>query len=239
MKNGPEIIYEDEDVVVLNKPAGMLSVPDRNDAALVSVRTWGMANFETFLIVHRLDRDTSGILIAAKNPPAHTVLNDQFATRQVEKTYVALLFGTPVADGLHMEEPIRFTGQGTKMMVDPRGKYASTHLRILKRYRGYTWVELRPETGRTHQLRVHLEHLGYPIVADEIYGDGKGLYLSSIKRKFQLGKNAEERPLLQRLALHAASLKIPHPASGEMMHFLAELPKDLKASLSQLDKWAS
>lgn len=239
MKNEPEILYEDAHLVVLHKPAGLLSVPDRLDADLPSVRSWGMRKYSDFMIVHRLDKDTSGVMVAARSADIHSFLNEAFSSRNVTKTYFALVHGVPQADQLTIDQPIRSTAHGALMAIDPRGKTATTHVEVIHKYRGYTWVKLLPETGRTHQLRVHLAYLGNPIVADELYGDGKGFFVSAIKRKFNMPQDQEERPLLGRLALHAYSLQIPHPADGIIMEFTAELPKDLRATLQQLDKWAS
>ena len=238
MKNAPEVLYDDEQLIVFNKPAGLLSVPDRQDSELPSVRTWGMQEYPDFKIVHRLDKDTSGVMIAAKNAEIHRLLNESFSNREVHKTYLALIHGAPQSDKITIDEPIRSSAHGALMAIDSRGKPAITHLEVLQKYRGYSWLKLQPETGRTHQLRVHLAFLGNPIVADELYGDGKGFYVSSIKRRFNKPFDQDERPLLSRLALHAYSIEINHPADGSLLQFTAELPKDLRATLQQLDKWA-
>jgi 23S rRNA pseudouridine955/2504/2580 synthase/23S rRNA pseudouridine1911/1915/1917 synthase len=187
--------------------------------------------------VHRLDRDTSGIVVFAKTDVAHKQLSQAFEGRDVAKFYLGLVMGLPAApsgtiDIGIIEHPVR---RGL-MVTNKKGKVSITDYEVLENYRFFSWVQFQIHTGRTHQIRVHMKHIGHPIVCDPLYGDGKPVLLSSIKKKaFNLAKNEEaERPLLARLALH--SWKLQFTLNGNTHNLEAPLPKDLKAVLQQLQK---
>ena len=208
MQTAPEIIYKDADLIAINKPSGWLSIPDRHDAELYSVKSWFEAKGEKIFIVHRIDRDTSGLLLLARNAEAHKYYNTLFEQRTLKKTYYGLVLGSVAEDN---------------------GVY--------ERFRGYTWVKFQIETGRTHQIRVHLYNAGHSLVCDPLYGKPDPILLSSIKRKFNMSKKEEEeRPLLSRLALHAYSVDLVD-RQGVSHAFVAPLPRDLDATLKQLRKW--
>ncbi len=187
------------------------------------------------MVVHRLDKDTSGVLVFARDAGTHRTLNGAFGTRAVRKIYHALVSGPPDWDETGCSLPLRVDGDRQhRTIVDAHsGKPSSTSFRVLARYRHRALVEAIPETGRTHQIRVHLASLGHPVVADPLYGDGRPLLLSSFKRGWK-GDPHDERPLLARTALHACSMEFVHPANGNAVRIEAPYPRDFRASVSQL-----
>ncbi len=231
------LLHEDASILVLNKPAGLLVVPDRFRPELPNLFNLLNEQFGSVYIVHRIDKDTSGLLVFAKTSDAHTHLNRQFEQRQVEKKYFALVKGTPTIFFGTISHALSEGREGGTMKIDEKkGKEAVTDFTILESFQGYAWVEARPKTGRMHQIRVHLRSLGLPIVADELYGDGKGLFLSELKKNFK--PNGIEKPLIDRLALHASELKFAHPLTREHLQFNAPLPKDISIALNALRKYA-
>lgn len=239
MHQKPEIIYQDEWLIVAVKPVGMLTIPDRFDASKPNLQDALAAMFPRVWTVHRLDRETSGAIIFALDEDTHRSLSLQFEHRTVEKTYLALTEGVPTPESGRIEQALApHPGKPGQMMVVKKGKYALTDYRVQETFRGYALVEAQIHTGRTHQVRVHLTHIGHPLVADPLYGRGEALFLSQIKSKdFRMGKLQEEAPLLHRTALHAWRLVFDHPATGERMTVDCPLPKDLKAAVNQLRKW--
>lgn len=232
-----EVLFDHADFIVINKPAGMLSIPDRIQSE-PSLKDKLIEKYNNIYTVHRLDKGTSGVIVFAKNEAVHKHLSLQFEARSTKKIYQGLVIGKwPDEKGV-IEEPIgeHFSHKG-EMMITAEGKAAITEYEILESFRAYTWMQFHILTGRTHQIRVHCKHKGHPIVCDELYGDGKPVLLSGIKRQFKLSKKEEEeRPILQRLALHAYQLSFADTA-GNIHSFEAPLPKDLRALLQQLKKW--
>ena len=173
----------------------------------------------------------------AKTEESHKELSALFEGREMEKYYVGLVYGNMMNSEGSIDAPImEHPGKATKMMTHAKGKISLTDYTVLESFRTYSWVRFRIHTGRTHQIRVHMQHIGHSIVCDEIYGDPKPLLLSSMKRNFKLSKTAaEERPILARLALH--SQKLQFSLGGETYVLEAEIPKDLRAVLQQLRKW--
>ena len=233
-----DILFEDQDMIVINKPAGVLSIPDRFGKEL-SIKSLLQDKYGTIFTVHRLDQATSGLIIFAKNAEAHKALSVLFEGRTIEKKYLGLVLGRPEPngsiDGSIMEHPVK-KGQ---MHIHVKGKAALTTYEVVTYYKHYALVLFQIHTGRTHQIRVHAKHIGHPIIADELYGDGVKLLLSTIKKKnFKLNKSEEaEKPLLARHALHAHTLKLIF--KEKEFAFEAPLPKDLAATIKQLDKWNS
>lgn len=236
----PGILFKDENLVAVNKPSGWLSIPDRHDAALPSVKGWLESKLSKVFVVHRIDRDTSGLLLMALNERAHRYYNSLFQNRSLTKIYYGLVTGSFSLDEGTFDQPIEehpvIPG---KMRVGRKGKSAITHFKVEERFRGYTWIRFQIETGRTHQIRVHLQNAGHSLVCDPLYGSADPILLSGFKKKFNLSKaDEEERPLMSRLALHAFSVDLTDQA-GNPQEITAPVSRDLDATLKQLRKWGS
>ncbi len=232
-----DIVFEDDNLVAVNKPSGMLTLPDRHDGELTSLRGILQKMFGEIFVVHRLDKDTSGLIVFAKNAETHRYLSQLFENREVEKWYLGLVIGTPVPPNGTIDEPIaeHSTKLGT-MLINKRGKASITGYETLQSFGNYSLVKYQLFTGRTHQIRVHSKFIGYPIVCDPVYGNGKPILLSSIKKKYKLAKAEEEElPILSRLALHAFQLNFKDE-NGNVLHLEAPLHKDMTALLKQLEK---
>ncbi|MCW3105795.1 MAG: RluA family pseudouridine synthase [Segetibacter sp.] len=231
-----DIIFQNDHFIAINKPAGLLSIPDRfgKDPSVKSILQDHLGKIYT---IHRLDKDTSGLIIFAKDEVTHKDLSQKFEGREVEKYYVGLVNGTLMNKEGTIDVPImEHPGKSTLMMANKKGKPSVTDYKVLEEFGLYSWVQFQIYTGRTHQIRVHSKYIGNSIVCDELYGEGQPVLLSSIKRKFKLSKNElEERPLLNRLALHSWQIKFTD-AEGIKHELEAPLSKDLKALLQQLRK---
>ena len=222
-----EIIYEDKDIIVVNKPKGMVVHPANGnpDGTLVNClmaickeSRSGIGGEIRPGIVHRLDKDTSGIIIVAKNDKAHINMSEQIKNHEVQKTYLALVKGIVKENEATINMPIgRSTKDRKKMAVTKNGKEAITHFKVLKRYNNYTLLQVQIETGRTHQIRVHLSEIGYPIVGDTTYSNGKNKW--NIKGQ----------------CLHAKSLKFKHPITGKEMFLEARMPSYFEEILKELE----
>ncbi len=235
MKKNIDIVFENNNFVAVNKPAGMLSVPDRTQSE-ISLKDILIEKYGTIFTVHRLDKETSGIILFAKDEISHKYLSKAFEEKTVEKYYVGLVHGTPpqsgTIDGPIMEHPV----QKGLMIVNRKGKPSLTDYELQESFGKYSLVKFRIHTGRTHQIRVHAKNIGHPIACDPLYGDGKPILLSSIKKKYNLSKNEEEeRPILNRVALHSYQLKFTD-ADGNAFDLVAELPKDIRALVQQMKK---
>jgi len=215
------ILYIDESLLVINKPAGLPTLPDGYNPEAPYVRRLLEPEFGRLWIVHRLDRDTSGVLLLARTAEAHRLLNSQFNQRQVSKIYHAIVHGSPDWDTKTVDLRLRVdVGHKHRTAVDPRrGKPAVTGLRVLQRFPGYTLIKAVPATGRTHQIRAHLAAVGHPLLADDLYGNLPA---------------PEADPIIARLALHALLLNIEHPVSYAPLHFKAPYPEDFERALASL-----
>lgn len=221
-----EIIYEDNDIIVVNKPKGMVVHPANGnlDGTLVNSLMAICGNSLSGIggeirpgIVHRLDKDTSGIMIVAKNDKSHINLSEQIKNHEVKKMYLALVRGFVKENEATINMPIgRSTSDRKKMAVTDKGKEAITHFKVLKRYDKYTLLEVNIETGRTHQIRVHLSKIGYPLVGDIVYSNGKNEW--NLEGQF----------------LHAKSLKFRHPITNKEMSLEARLPKYFEDVIEEL-----
>ncbi|MEP6464884.1 MAG: RluA family pseudouridine synthase [Parafilimonas sp.] len=230
-----DIIFENENLVAVNKPPGLLSIPGR-EGKEVSLKQMLQEKYGEIFTVHRLDKATSGVIVFAKNEATHKTLSQLFETRNTEKIYYGLVHGSVSPATGKIEEPIMQHPSGnSKMVLHVKGKLSFTEYEVIEDFKRFSWVKFKILTGRTHQIRIHAQFMGNSIVCDELYGDGKPVLLSSLKKKYNLSKSEfEEQPILARLALHSASLKFI--LNDEAYFFEAPLPKDLKALLQQLRK---
>lgn len=228
------LVYEDEHIVVVNKPAGMVvhPAPGHRSGTLLNALLWhvpGLAGVGGRLrpgIVHRLDRDTSGLLVVAKDDAAHRGLVDALKKRRVKRLYTAASWGHLGESPLTIDAPIgRDRKDRTRMAVTPGGRAAATRVRVRERWERAELLDVALQTGRTHQIRVHLAHIGHPVVADPVYGAGWERGMGGSSRVWAL-ELARRTP---RQFLHAAELAFDHPITGERMRFFAELPADLAA----------
>ena len=245
MKKAPfTLIYADDDMIAVNKAAGLLVAADRWDIEaprldlLIQKELPQIAPLcQKLYAVHRIDKDTSGILLYALNADAHRALNTAFQEREIKKTYRLLIHGRVSEEQFTVDLPLRADGDALhRTVVDKRrGKEAITHFTVLETFRQFSLLEARPVTGRTHQIRAHLAAAGYPIVCDSLYGSGKPVLLSELKQRWR-GDVYAEQPLIRRLALHAYQLEGIHPRTSEPFSFTAEYAKDFKSTVHQLQK---
>ena len=245
------VLYEDQHVLAVDKPSGLLTSPDRYDPERPNLMRllhshisrgvpWARDRQLGYLMnAHRLDLETSGVLLLAKSKPVLTALASCFGSEKPTKTYLALTREGPEEDFFTVDlkiapHPFRPGVMHTNLKL---GKRSRTEFKVLTRYLGFTWMECRPLTGRTHQIRVHLKAVRCPIVGDRVY-EGSPLWLSELKRDYRPPRNREERPLMGRVALHASRLSLPHPVTGDPLEVESPLPKDLRVALKYLDRYA-
>lgn len=235
-----ELLHEDDGLLVVNKPSGLLTIPDRFGGDKDNLLALLQRQYEKVMVVHRLDRETSGVLCFARNEAAHRNLSMQFEHHTTDKFYLALLDGVLHHDEGEIDKPIgEHPTISGKMAISNSGKPSLTYYRVLERFKRFTLAEALLKTGRTHQIRIHFQSIGYPLAVDPLYGRRTGFKLSEIKGKnYKAGKfSDDERPLMGRTSLHASRLRLDHPETGERLEFKAELPKDFAAVLNQLRKW--
>jgi 23S rRNA pseudouridine1911/1915/1917 synthase len=236
------IIYEDSDIIVLNKQADMIVHPARGNThgTLVNGLAFYSSELSTGLgefrpgIVHRLDKNTTGVMVTAKNDIAQWKIAKQFQDRQTKKTYLAIVHGCPelTADRINMPLGVHPIIREKYAVRSEKGKDSITFYKVLEEFRGYSLLELSPKTGRTHQIRVHLSHIKHSVVADNMYG-GKLVY------QWQLAgaEQAVQEPLINRCALHASTLEFKHPTTEKMVTFKAPLPDDMQKLLDSLREY--
>ena len=256
-----DILYEDESLAVINKPAGMVVHPSRGHWAgtLVGALAFHFQNNLSQVrgaarpgIVHRLDRDTSGVIIVAKTDFAHMKLAAQFEQREIQKEYVAICSGAPPRDRDVIDAPIGpHPHQSEKMAIRfscPDAKPAKTFYEVLRRYKGYTYIKAMPKTGRTHQIRLHFMHAGFPILCDRLYGGRAEIGEEVIGNRQEARGSSQDSttaycllptasPVLARQALHARRVQFHHPETGQLIDVSAPLPDDMKATLELLEKY--
>jgi len=236
------IIYEDDDIIVLNKQPDMIVHPARGNThgTLVNALVFysdklssGLGEFRPG-IVHRLDKNTTGVMVVTKNDAAQFKIAKQFERRQTQKSYLAIVHGIPELTADRISVPLGVHPRvREKYAIRPEmGKEAITFYQVLEEFRGYSLLKLNPKTGRTHQIRVHLSYIKHPIVGDDMYG-GKLVY----PWQLQEGEPALQQPLIRRCALHAAALEFKHPATDKLMKFEAPLPDDMQNLLDMLRKY--
>lgn len=232
------ILYEDDQIVAIDKPAGLLSIPERFDRGNLSAAEILKSHYPDLHVIHRLDKDTSGVMVFAKNAEAHQFLSKAFEGRDVEKYYLAIVNGSCPEEG-EINAPLAesLTKRGT-MVVTKKGKESLSRYKLIKDFGICSLVEVQIFTGRMHQIRVHMAYEGHPLFVDAVYGSREQFLLSEIKgRKYKIGKwTEEELPLVHRQTLHAHRLVIPHPVTNERLEIIAPMPKDFKALIHQLKK---
>jgi 23S rRNA pseudouridine1911/1915/1917 synthase len=238
LKTKVEIIYQDEDIVLINKPPNYLSIPDRYATQLPNVLGFLKTKFEEVFVVHRLDKATSGIMCFALNAAAHRHISDQFQERTVRKFYMTLVDGKLIKKEGEINKPIAQNKvNSSKMIIAERGKPSLTLYKVVEEFKECSLIEAEIKTGRTHQIRVHFESTGHPLLVDELYGKQAALYVSDIKNKYKIHKLEVEKPLMSRTTLHAFKFILEHPTTSEIMTFEAGYHKDFAAVLKQLRKW--
>ena len=232
------VIYSDDDILVLNKRSGLLIAADRYDENAPRLDLLAEKEFGKLFAVHRIDKDTSGIVVYARNENAHKNISLQFQNHTVDKVYHCLINGRPLWQTLHVDLPLLPDGDARhRTIVNKRaGKKSITDFTVLGTCGPYTWIKAKPITGRTHQIRVHLAENKFCIVCDPLYsGNQKPIRLSDLKKRYN-GDIYEERPLLSRLALHAYSISFIHPTTNEQVSFIAPYQKDMDSTRKQLAK---
>ena len=228
-----DVVYEDQDIIVINKPAGLVTHPGagRADNTLLNALLYHypeLINLPRAGIIHRLDKDTSGLLVIAHNLIAHTKLVTDLQNRKIKREYAAIVNGVMTTGGT-VEAPIgRHPFKRTHMAVKENGKSATTHYRIIKHFPAHTYLKVILETGRTHQIRVHLTHIGYPIVGDPTYGKGLKIPAKCSEALRQTLMN------FKRQALHAERLGLKHPCTGQLMEWEVKPPEDMEKLLQAL-----
>ncbi|MCF6360248.1 MAG: RluA family pseudouridine synthase [Cyclobacteriaceae bacterium] len=226
------ILFEDDDFIVINKPPFLASLDDRSSR--FNVNRLAKDYWQDAQMCHRLDKDTSGVLLIAKHPEAYKHASIQFEKRKVDKVYHAVVEGVHEFKNRVINAALITSGKGKVVINQRQGKESETSFMSLGIYNRYSLVECCPVTGRMHQIRVHLAELNAPIVGDEFYG-GNPFYLSSIKKKYNLKKGSIENPLIQRFALHAYKLGLTG-IDGKAYKFEAPYPKDFRVLVEQLEK---
>ena len=247
-----DVLFEDDDLAVINKPADMVVHPSRGHWAgtLVSALAFRYAGHLSSVrgparpgVVHRLDRDTSGAILVAKNDIIHAKLAALFENRQIHKEYFGIVLGVPAVDRDIVDQPIgHHPRQKEKMMIakdDPDAKPATTFFEVMERFRGFSTVRACPKTGRTHQIRVHLAYYGCPILCDKLYGGRSGITMGEIAGKYDSREEEFTRIVLGRQALHAFRISFVHPNTGKELAIEAPLPPDMTETLEALRRWRS
>lgn len=239
------VLHEDDELIVVDKPSGVVTVPGRGETGPTALeRVWAYlkkvegAGALAPRVLHRLDKGTSGVLAFARTPEAQTRYGRAFTDRTAEKLYVCLVEGRPEWAEMVAEYPLApATKKPGRWRLDPEGKPSETHFTVLRRFRKFSWLEARPRTGRTHQIRLHAKALGHPLAYDDFYGRIKPLLLSEVKPDYRPSKRREELPWLQRLPLHASRLVLPVEGRPEPLVLESPLPKDLARVLRDLKKY--
>ena len=245
------VLFEDQHLLALNKPSHLLTSPDRYDAQRPNLMKllhagiergapWAKQRGLSYLMnAHRLDFETSGVILLAKHKPILVALANLFSAEKSGKNYLALVHGVPPQDSFTVAAKLapHPANIGLIRVDEKRGKRSQTQFEVLEKFSDHTLLRCLPLTERTHQIRVHLRHVGLPVVGDALYG-GSPLLLSRLKSEYRLKPNKTERPLISRVALHAETLTLPHPISGTTITITAPWPKDLTVAVKYLRRYA-
>lgn len=233
------VLFEDEHLIIVDKRSGLLTIPDRYRTDIPNLYNMLQVQYDEIYVVHRLDKGTSGLICFAKTKETHRLLSLQFQAREPIKRYYAIVKGVPYEKKGVIDAGLSPNKEGGMHVNLKRGKASVTEYEVMESFVQFSLVEATILTGRTHQIRIHLKHLGHPLAVDPLYANKTELYLSEIKRKkFNLKKNTDERPLLTRVPLHAHYLKLKHPVTGVDVEIECAYPKDMRAIMSQLRKWS-
>jgi 23S rRNA pseudouridine1911/1915/1917 synthase len=231
------IIFEDEHLLIVNKPAGVVVIPERVHTGKDSLQKQLENTYGKLYVVHRIDRETSGLVCFAKTEEAHKAMSQMFEKHEVQKFYKAFVKGRMKEKQGKIEAPIAENPShpGT-MLVHPKGKASLTLYEVEEELRDISLLNVEIKTGRTHQIRVHLSYIGHPLLVDKIYAKTEAFMLSSVKRNYKAGEEGEQ-PLIDRLTLHAYRLVFKHPFTGETITCEAPFPRDINALLKVLRKY--
>lgn len=239
----PQIIFADNDLIAVDKPTGVLTIPDHWDHARLNLWQWLQEKHPTekIFVVHRLDVPTSGIVLFAKSPAVHQNLCTQFEEHRIQKIYYGIVEGILPGENGEIDFPLmeKKNKPGTMQVNLKTGKPSLTGWEMIERFQKFSYIKILPQTGRTHQIRVHFSQIGYPLLVDDKYGSSAPIFLSQIKQKFNFKKGLPELPLLNRLALHAGEIRFIHPITSELLTLSCEIPRDLQVFLKQLRKYNS
>lgn len=237
--NRVKILLETEEFLALDKPAGLLVIRDRWDKVQETLLDFVRSHLgKNAWAVHRLDKEASGVILFAKNSTTRTYLEQQFQKREIHKSYDVLVQGEIDQDNGSIELSLTedWERPGRVKVDKKRGKHSLTRFEVLERFKGVTLLKVHPLTGRQHQIRVHLQALGYPVICDALYGSSRPYYLSEMKRFYKEKKDQPEKPLMNRLALHAVRLTFL-TLEGSVQTIEAPLPKDFVVFLKYLRKF--
>lgn len=239
INNNIDTIYQDDNYIFINKDSGMLSIPDRYNQNIPNLRSILEKQFSQIFVVHRLDKDTSGIIMFAKNAEAHKFANDLFENQEIERIYHVFVKGAFPAEYLEIDIPLLTdTGEKGKIIPSARGKFSLTKVSLIEKYRFVSLLECNIITGRQHQIRVHLAAIGHPLLVDNLYGDNLEFNLSTIKRKYNTREDEEEKPLINRLSMHAYSLKFLDKFTNQEIFIKSDYPKDFEILKKKLQKFS-
>lgn len=237
MKHKLDILFEDDYFVIINKDANLLSIPDRYQPNLPSLKTILRKIYGDIFVLHRLDQETSGVICFGKKHEVQAAFTEMQIANKVNKQYLAIVAGVLIEKEVTIDIPLLYVDEKTVVAKkEDKGKKATTFVKVIEEFASYSLLECKILNGRTHQIRVHLAHIGHPLAIDKKYGYNDQILLSEIKRKFRRKKDEDERPLVSRQPLHAEKISFTHPFTNELISIEAPIKKDMKALLNQLRK---